>query len=74
MMEHPLVGSLKELTNEEISAKIAELNKKLGFAMRSNNNHMCNQLRLAISNFILEQQARLSKESNTPYDQVIDIS
>lgn len=72
-MDHPLVGSLKELTNEEISGKIGELNKKLNFALQSGNHYMCHQLRLAISSFMTEQQVRLSKNQDTPYDEVIDI-
>jgi hypothetical protein len=73
MIDHPLVGSLKELSNDEISAKIAELNKKLGFALRTGNAELCHQLRLALTNFTSEQQNRLSKNANTPFDEVIDI-
>lgn len=73
-MEHPLVGSLLELTDEEISAKIAELGRKLNMAMQMGNFDLCNQIRLALANFQAEYQNRLTKSLNTPFDEVIDIS
>lgn len=73
-MDHPLIGSLKELTNEEVSAKISELSKKLNYARRSNNNYLCNQIIMALNTFMTEQQVRSSKNKDTPFNEVIDIS
>lgn len=73
MMDHPLIGSLSDLTSDEISAKIAELGKKLTFAMRSGNAQLCNQIRLALVNYQNEYNDRLTKETNKLFDEVIDI-
>ena len=40
-MEHPLIPNLDNLTAEELSAKISELNKKLGIAYRTGNSYLC---------------------------------
>ena len=58
-MEHPLIGSLDELTLEELSAKINELGKKLGIAARSGNGHLCNQIRMAMENYQNMYQQKL---------------
>ena len=50
-MEHPLIGNLDELTVDEISSKISDLNNKLSIATRSGNGHLCNQLRMALESF-----------------------
>ena len=50
-MEHPLIGNLDQLTADELSGKVNELNNKLNIAMRSGNGHMCNQLRMAIETY-----------------------
>jgi len=50
-MEHPLIGNLDQLTADELSSKVNELNNKLNIAMRSGNGHMCNQLRMAIESY-----------------------
>ena len=74
MMEHPLIGSLDELSVDDLMAKVAELNRKLSFAIRSGNAHLVNQIRLALTNYQSEYQNRNRKNLNTPYDDVIDIS
>lgn len=50
-MEHPLIGDLSKLNSEEVSAKISELHKKLSIATRSNNGHLCQQLRMALESY-----------------------
>lgn len=50
-MEHPLIGNLDQLTADELSGKVNELNNKLNIAMRSGNAHLCNQLRMAIETY-----------------------
>jgi hypothetical protein len=74
MMEHPLIGSLDELSVDDLMAKVAELNRKLSFAIQSGNAHLVNQIRLALTNYQSEYQNRIRKNLNTPYDDVIDIS
>ena len=58
-MEHPLIGSLDELTLEELSAKVNELGKKLGIAARTGNGHLCNQIRMAMENYQNMYQQKL---------------
>lgn len=77
-MEHPLIGSLDELTLEELSSKINELTKKLSIAARSGNGHLCNQIRMAMENFQNKYQEKLKEsyskaQGNTNFDDKINI-
>ena len=58
-MEHPLIGSLDELTLEELSTRINELGKKLGIAARTGNGHLCDQIRMAMTNYQNMYQQKL---------------
>jgi hypothetical protein len=60
-MEHPLIGSLDELTLEELSTKINELGKKLGIAARTGNGHLCDQIRMAMTNYQNMYQQKLQE-------------
>lgn len=60
-MEHPLIGSLEELTPEQLSARINELGKKLGIAARTGNGHLCNQIRMAMENYQNMYQTKLQE-------------
>ena len=60
-MEHPLIGSLEELTLEELSAKVNELSKKLSIAARSGNGRLCDQIRMAMENYQNMYQTRLQE-------------
>ena len=75
-MEHPLIGNIDHLTEDQLSEKINELNRKLNMAMRSGNGHMCNQLRMAIESFQSKYQQKLQearKGQSTNFDDKIDI-
>ena len=75
-MEHPLIGNIDHLTEDELSEKINELNRKLNMATRSGNGHMCNQLRMAIESFQSKYQQKLQearKGQSTNFDDKIDI-
>lgn len=73
-MEHPLIGSLDNLTAEQLLDKITELNKKLSIAYNSGNGHLCNQIRMAIENYQSKYQEKLRGGPSTGYDDIIDIS
>ena len=73
-MEHPLVTNLNDLTAEQLSDKIAELNKKLGIAYRMGNAHLCNQITMAIESYQNKYQEKTRGGNSTPFDSVIDIS
>ena len=75
-MEHPLIGNIDHLTEDELSEKINELNRKLNMAVRSGNGHMCNQLRMAIESFQSKYQQKLQearKGQSTNFEDKIDI-
>jgi hypothetical protein len=75
-MEHPLIGNIDHLTEDELSEKINELGRKLNMAVRSGNGHMCNQLRMAIESFQSKYQQKLQearKGQSTNFDDKIDI-
>jgi hypothetical protein len=75
-MEHPLIGNIDHLTEDELSEKINELNRKLNMATRTGTGHMCNQLRMAIESFQSKYQQKLQearKGQSTNFDDKIDI-
>ena len=61
-MEHPLIGDISALTTEELTNKIAELNKKLVIAQRTGNGHLCNQIRMAIESYQTLYHQRLEEQ------------
>ena len=69
-MEHPLIGNLDQLTVDELTSIISDLNRKLGIAMRSGNAHMCNQIRMAIESHTVKYQEKLQAS----YQKVVDDS
>lgn len=75
-MEHPLIGDLNNLTMEELSSRISDLNRKLSIAMRSGNGHLCNQMRMAIESYQNKYQEKLQesyKKSDANFDDKIQI-
>jgi hypothetical protein len=74
-MEHPLISSIDDLTTDELSSKISELNKKLSIAYRLANHDLCNQIRMALETYNNKYQEKMRKaQSGTDYDGMIDIS
>jgi hypothetical protein len=75
-MEHPLIGDLSKLTLDELGEKIADLNQKLGMAMRTGNGHLCNQIRMAIESHNVKYQEKLQdsyKKSDVDFGDKIKI-
>jgi hypothetical protein len=60
-MEHPLIGNISDLTLEELSSKVSELQKKLSIVQRSGNGHLDNQIRMALESYYNVYQARLQE-------------
>jgi hypothetical protein len=60
-MEHPLIGDLDQLTVDELSAKVTDLNRKLAIAARGGNAYLCNQLRMAIESYQNKYQQRVQE-------------
>jgi len=59
-MEHPLINNLSELSEDELTSKISELNGKLNIAMRTGNAHLCNQIRMALESYQNKYQEKIS--------------
>jgi hypothetical protein len=77
-MEHPLIGPLDTLTEEQLSERITDLNRKLGIAMRMGNGQLANQIRMALDSYqtklrSLQDQKNQSSNGNPHFDK-IDIS
>ena len=76
-MEHPLLPSLDSLSEDELVAKINELNKKLGIAYKMGNAHLCNQIRMALESYQSTYQTKIHQLNNkggSNFDGIIDIS
>ena len=58
-MEHPLIGNLDSLSEQELLEKITELNRKLSIAYQTGNNYLCNQLRMAIESYNGKYQQKM---------------
>jgi hypothetical protein len=77
-MEHPLIGDISQLSLEDLSTKLAELNRKLTIAQRTGNAHVCNQLRMAIESFQTRYQVKLKEtqkngSAEVNFDHMINI-
>tara|TARA_B110000503_G_C6930760_1_gene322700 strand:+ start:168 stop:398 length:231 start_codon:yes stop_codon:yes gene_type:complete len=75
-MEHPLIGDLNNLTLDELSTKVSDLNSKLSMAMRTGNGHLCNQIRMAIESYQTKYQEKLQesyKKSDVDFGDKIKI-
>lgn len=59
MVEHPLIGPVDDLTLEELSARVSELQRKLGIATRTGNAHLCHQIRMALETFQNQYRTKL---------------
>ena len=74
-MDHPLIPNIDNLTTDELSAKVTELNKKLSIAYRMGNHDLCNQVRMAIETYQNKYQQKLrASQSGTDYEGMIDIA
>jgi hypothetical protein len=77
-MEHPLISNLDNLTTDELSSKVNELNNKLSIATRSGNGHLCNQIRMALESYRNKYQEKLQETykkqtGGRDFDNKIDI-
>jgi hypothetical protein len=74
-MEHPLLPSLDELTSEELSEKLSELNRKLTIAYRMGNHDLCNQIRMAVESYQNKLTEKNRKaQGGEDFGNIIDIS
>ena len=60
-MEHPLIGDISHLTQEQLSQTVSDLQKKIGIAQRTGNGHVADQIRMALETYYNAYQARLAE-------------
>lgn len=77
-MEHPLVGKLDQLTEDQLSERIDDLSRKLAIAKRMNSGLLAEQLLMALDSYqtrlrYVQQQKNQTGNSNPHFDK-IDIS
>jgi hypothetical protein len=77
-MEHPLITGADELTDQEISDKIQDLQKRYSMAMRMYKQGMAAQIVMAIDSYKAVQTNRLQQQrddkNSKNLDGKIDIS
>ena len=67
--QHPLIGELSDLSEEELQQKITELWKKMNFARGTGNAHLVNQVAMALESFQNAYQNKLRKDNpDTPFN------
>jgi hypothetical protein len=78
-MEHPLINDADQLTLEQLSTRISDLQKKLGWASR-NNQFLAHQISMALETYQHKYQQKQkeiwesSNKSAPDYSDKIDIS
>ena len=58
-MDHPLLGSLKEVDLDKLIEKISDLSQKYNQALRFGNQHLANQVRMVLNGYQSEYQRRM---------------
>lgn len=60
-MEHPFISGLSEKSLEELQTAISDLNKKLTYAMRTMNQPLIIQLRMALESYRTEYNKQMDE-------------
>ena len=66
--EHPLMQKLSDLSDADLQNKISDLNTKMTYAYRLNNQGMINQLKMLLDSHNYEYQQRLRKKLSSDKD------
>lgn len=78
LMEHPLINDLSGLTIEELQSKISDLNKKLAFAMQTQNQALASQIQLVLGSYNEQYRRKIDemmpKDGKNKYSSKIDIA
>lgn len=76
-MFNPLVGNLSDLTDEELSKKVDEIQNKLGQASRAGMFSSVHQMNVVLYEYHAEMNTRHLKrleEHKESYDELIDVN
>lgn len=60
-MEHPLINNLDQLTADELSTKISDLQQKMSWAVRMNHGHLAQQIGMALESYQNKYQQKLQE-------------
>ena len=73
-MEHPLIGNIGELKEDELTDKINDLTKKYMIAQRSGNAHLCQQIAMALETYRNKLSEKNNQTNKGDFDDKIDVS
>ena len=73
-MEHPLIGNIDSLTNDELMEKITDLNNKYTICMRTGNHQVLGQLRMAMETYKNKLAEKTKRANPEDFEDKIDIS
>ena len=73
-MEHPLIGNINSLTNDELMEKITDLNNKYTICMRTGNHQVLGQLRMAMETYKNKLAEKTKRANPEDFEDKIDIS
>jgi hypothetical protein len=73
-MEHPLIGNIDSLTNDELMEKITDLNNKYTICMRTGNHQVLGQLRMAMETYKNKLSEKTKRANPEDFKDKIDIS
>jgi hypothetical protein len=78
MIEHPLIGQLKDLSLEQLQVKLQEINKRLSFSYKTGNQALIHQLQMVQSSYQEEYNRKMKdlipKDDDDTHNDKIDIS
>ena len=73
-MEHPLIGNIDSLTNDELMEKITDLNNKYTICMRTGNHQVLGQLQMAMETYRNKLSEKTKRANPEDFEDKIDIS
>ncbi len=73
-MEHPLIGNIDSLTNDELMEKITDLNKKYTICMRTGNHQVLGQIQMAMETYRNKLSEKTKRANPEDFKDKIDIS
>jgi hypothetical protein len=73
-VEHPLIGNIDSLTNDELMEKITDLNNKYSICMRTGNHQVLGQIQMAMETYRNKLSEKTKRANPEDFKDKIDIS
>lgn len=67
-MEHPLITNLDQLTIDDLTSKISDLQQKMSWAIRMNHGHMAQQISMALESYQNKYREKLADAAKDSKD------